>query len=116
MKICFGLSLRFFILLLGAIPAALWVLEEKVQMEYQPLRYCMLMIGTVCTLHALFDCVHDVFLNKINNTSQGKSDAVMFAEEVCGTARCWGLLWSMIALLFTGVALYGVIVLTGKCR
>lgn len=87
MRCAFGLSLRFFILLLGAIPAALWVLEEKVEMKFQPLRYCMLSVGTVCTLHALFDCVHDVFLNKINNSTQGKSDAVMFAEEICGTGR-----------------------------
>jgi len=116
MKCCFGMSLRMFILLLGAIPAAMWILEEKVDTKgYHPLRYCMLMVGTVCTLHALYDCVHDVFLSKINNADQGKSDAVMFAEEICGTARCWGLLWSMIALLVTGLALYGVVALTGDC-
>ncbi|OXA59668.1 uncharacterized protein LOC110843832 isoform X2 [Folsomia candida] len=115
MKCCFGMAMRFLVIAVGAIPAALWVLEEYVDMKIQPLRWAILAIGTICTLHALYDCIHDVLCKSINNSSQGKSDAVMFAEEFCGTPRCWGLLWSMLAILAAAAALYGVTVLSGDC-
>jgi len=115
MKCCFGLTMRFTILLIAAIPASLWVLEEFVQMNIHPLRWSILAIGTICTLHALYDCVHDVLCKSINNASQGKSDAVMFAEEFCGTSRCWGLLWSLIAIAAVGACLFGITYLSGEC-
>jgi len=114
MKCAFGLTMRFLILLLAVIPGALWVLEEKVEMKVHPLRWCMLIIGTVCTLHALYDCVHDALCRKIDNDTQGSSDAVMFANELFGTARCWGLLWSLIALIAVAAALFGVIMLNAN--
>src|SRR5687768_14635418 len=98
MKCTFGLILRFFIVLLALIPAGCWVLEEKTNITFHPLKWCILALGTICTLHAMYDCLHDVLFKKINNSQQGKSDAVMFAEELCGTARCWGLLWSLISI------------------
>ena len=112
----FSITMRILIILLAGIPAGLWVLEEKVEMSVHPLRWCMLVIGTVCTLHALYDCLHDVLCHKISNAAQGKSDAVMFAEELCGSARCWGFLWSVIALAAVGASLFGVVMLSGKCK
>jgi len=109
------MALRGLVILMGAIPAGLWVLEEYVEMNVQPLRWVMLAIGTICTLYALYDCIHDVLCKSINNSSQGKSDAVMFAEEFCGTSRCWGLLWSAIAVAATIGAIYGITVLSGPC-
>ena len=116
MKCCMGVTLRLVVVLVGAIPAGLWALEENVQMSVHPLRWCMLAFGTICLLHALYDCVHDVLCQTINNRVQGKSDAVMFAEEICGTPRCWGLLWSMIAIFAAVAALYGITVLSSNCR
>lgn len=107
--------MRFLVIGVGAVPAALWALEENVQMKIHPLRWVMLAIGTICTLHALYDCIHDVLCKSINNSSQGKSDAVMFAEEFCGTPRCWGLLWSMIAIAAVCLAMYGITSLSGDC-
>jgi len=117
MQCCFGLVMRFLVFLMGAMVAGLWVLEDQVEMNIQPLRWAMLAIGTICTLHALYDCIHDVLCHAIDNSSQGKSDAVMFAEEICGTPRCWGLLWSLIAIAAAGAALYGLTVLSAdeKC-
>lgn len=103
-------------IVLGAIPAGLWVLEEKVQMPVHPLRWCMLIIGTVCTLHALYDCIHDVLCHRISSASEGKSDAVMFSEEICGSAQCWGFLWSVIAVIAAVAAVFGLTMLSGKCR
>lgn len=115
MKCCYGITMRLLIILVGTIPAGLWVLEEFVAMSIHPLRWVMLVIGTVCTLHALYDCIHDVLCKSINNSSQGKSDAVMFAEEFCGTSRCWGLLWSIIAITASAAALFGLTVISGTC-
>jgi hypothetical protein len=115
MKCAFGLTMRLLIVLMACIPAGLWVLQEKVEMSVHPLRWCMLVIGTVSTLHALYDCLHDVLCKKISNATQGKSDAVMFAEELCGSARCWGFLWSLIAVAAVGGALFGLVMLSGKC-
>jgi hypothetical protein len=116
MRCCFGMTFRVFVLLVGAVPAALWALEENVQMKVHPLRWVMLAIGTICTLHALYDCLHDVLFKKIDNGRQGKSDAVMFADEFCGTARCWGLLWSIIAVAAASAALVGITLLAGDCK
>jgi len=137
--------MRILILILGSIPAGLWVLEEHVEMSFHPIRYCMLIIGTICTLHALYDCmqhttiptitqcvlkyfefnfsfflnfvgINDVLCKRISNSSQGKSDAVMFAEEICGSPQCWGFLWSCIAIAAAGAAIFGLTMLSGKCR
>eukprot|EP01070_Trichotokara_eunicae_P009315 Trichotokara_eunicae@DN6040_c0_g1_i2.p1 len=75
----------------------------------------MLVIGTMCTMHAFYDCMHDVLCNKIDNQQQGQSDAVMFANEICGTARCWGLIWTAIAFLAIGLAVFGLIALGSEC-
>jgi len=117
-RCCFGTALRVFQLLVALIVAALWVIEEvfKDDMTIHPLSWAVLVIGTVCTLHAAYDTIHDVFIKKIDNRDQGKSDAVMFAEEYGGLARCWGFLWSAFALAVIGVALFGLVALEGKCK
>ena len=91
-RCAFGLVMRAIIILIAAVIAALWVMEEYVAMSISPLAWCIFGIGTICTLNALYDTIHDVLIKKINNTAQGQSDAVMFANEICGTARCWGLI------------------------
>ncbi|XP_055385949.1 uncharacterized protein LOC129614976 [Condylostylus longicornis] len=69
-RLAFGMILRCAIIFVAAVPAGLWVLEEKVEMKVHPLRWCMLVMGTVCTLHAVYDCLHDVLFKKIDNEAQ----------------------------------------------
>eukprot|EP00914_Ancora_sagittata_P029298 GHVO01057895.1.p1 GENE.GHVO01057895.1~~GHVO01057895.1.p1 ORF type:complete len:103 (-),score=14.51 GHVO01057895.1:215-523(-) len=92
-----------------------WVLEDMVDMSVHPLRWFVQIYGTVSILYALYDCIYDVLLHKIDNAEQGKSDAVALAEEVGGGSRCWGLLWSMISLTAVAVTLMGMIALLSSC-
>ncbi|KAH0474090.1 MAG: uncharacterized protein KVP18_002055 [Porospora cf. gigantea A] len=100
-RVGYGIVLRVIILLLAAIPAAFWALEENVDMPWlhgvSLLRICLLIIGSVTVMTATYDCLHDVLFKKYSDPNN-KSDAVMFAEEYGGAARCWGLLWSLISL------------------
>lgn len=114
-----GLVLRIAIILMAGLVVGCWVIEEVVLADVDepihPLRWCLLAIGTVCTLHAVNDTVTDVLCNKINNQEQGKSDAVMFAEEFRGSPRCYGFIWSTIAIIAVGLALFGTIALQSEC-
>eukprot|EP01068_Selenidium_serpulae_P006344 Selendium_serpulae@DN4352_c0_g2_i1.p1 len=114
-----GLALRIAVILVAGLVAACWVIEDVVLQDtnepIHPLRWCVLSIGTICTLHALNDTVTDVLCNKIDNAEQGKSDAVMFADTFGGSARCYGFIWSVIAVAAVGAALFGTIVLQQDC-
>lgn len=112
---CTGLGLRLSILIVMGAFVGLWILEQQ---EVWPEKYVMswglLVVGTGNVLFALFECVEDTFLNKVNDAERGKSDAVMLAEEVCGSARCWGLIWSAICLGCIGGTIYAFLVLSGN--
>eukprot|EP00923_Selenidium_pygospionis_P046736 GHVN01080730.1.p1 GENE.GHVN01080730.1~~GHVN01080730.1.p1 ORF type:complete len:255 (+),score=4.88 GHVN01080730.1:360-1124(+) len=114
-----GLFLRLAVIGVALVVVGCWVLEELYvnddDFPVHPLRWCLLAIGTICTLHALNDTLTDVVCNKVNNAEQGKSDAVMFAEEYGGAARCWGLIWAFIAVAAVSLSLFGLIVLQSSC-
>lgn len=45
----------------------------------------------------------------------GKSDAVMLAEEIMGTARCWGFIWSLISLAALTGTVLGLVAIHSDC-
>jgi len=114
-RCAFGLVVRIVILLIAGLVAGMWVLETFVEMSVHPLTWTVLIIGTVCTMTAVYDTLHDVLFKKIDNKQQGQSDAVMFADEFFGSARCWGLIWSLIALTCVGASFFGYIALSSSC-
>lgn len=42
----------------------------------------------------------DLILRKVNS-----SDASVFAQRYGGSSRCWGLLWSLVSLIFIAIAI-----------
>eukprot|EP01071_Lankesteria_metandrocarpae_P003121 Lankesteria_metandrocarpae@DN2770_c0_g1_i1.p1 len=114
-RCAFGLVIRVIILCMAAFVGGMWALEDLTTIKVHPLTWTVLMIGTVCTMTAFFDTIHDVLCKKIDNEAQGQSDAVMFSNEIGGSARCWGLLWSLIAFACIGLAFFGYLVLTSTC-
>jgi hypothetical protein len=46
----------------------------------------------------------DLILRKVNS-----SDASVFAQRYGGSSRCWGLLWSLISLIFIAIAIVAAI-------
>jgi ABC-type uncharacterized transport system permease subunit len=47
------------------------------------------------SLYSVWDICDDLILRKVNS-----SDASVFAKRYGGTSQCWGLLWSLVSLLF----------------
>eukprot|EP01071_Lankesteria_metandrocarpae_P000252 Lankesteria_metandrocarpae@DN10392_c0_g1_i1.p1 len=114
-KCAFSAIMRTCILLMAAGVAIAWVMENRMPtLVFHPLTWSILALGTVCTLTAVYDTLHDVLLCKIDNEQQGKSDSVMFANEFGGTPRCWGLLWSIIALGCVSLSSFGYATLSAK--
>eukprot|EP01069_Polyplicarium_translucidae_P003974 Polyplicarium_translucidae@DN2461_c0_g1_i1.p2 len=108
--------LRVAVLLVAALPAGLWALEDHVEMPVHPLSWFSQFVGTMSLLHALYDCIHDVLMRRIDDELRGKSDAVMLAEERGGSARCWGLVWSSLSVTAAAAALFGVVALQQECE
>lgn len=100
-KFGYKIVLQTSMLVMAGIPIAFWVLEEHVDMPWlggvSPLRICLLVIGSVCVMTATYDCVHDVLFKKYDDPNN-KSDAVSFRDRFGGSARCWGLIWSLISV------------------
>lgn len=91
--------MRITILIIAFIPAGLWVLEEKVEMPVHPLRWCMMVLGTVCTLHALYDCLHDVLLKKIDNRAQVRHVATQWWLFALGSRLTLGCHLTLVSWL-----------------
>lgn len=54
-----------------------------------------LFIGVMSSLYSVWDICDDLILRKVNS-----SDASVFAKRYGGSSQCWGLIWSLVSLLF----------------
>ena len=54
-----------------------------------------LFIGVMSSLYSVWDICDDLILRKVNS-----SDASVFAQRYGGSSQCWGVIWSIISLLF----------------
>ncbi|KAH7560031.1 hypothetical protein BM1_03665 [Bipolaris maydis] len=54
-----------------------------------------LFIGVMSSLYSVWDICDDLILRKVNS-----SDASVFAKRYGGSSQCWGVIWSIISLLF----------------
>jgi hypothetical protein len=81
----------------------------------EPLKYVVLFIGVMSSLYSVWDIVSpstlspspsfqsranegqcdDLILRKVN-----ESDASVFAQRYGGSSQCWGVIWSIISLIF----------------
>ncbi|KKK16718.1 hypothetical protein AOCH_005340 [Aspergillus ochraceoroseus] len=66
----------------------------------EALKWVVLFIGVMSALYSVWDICDDLILRKVNS-----SDASVFAKRYGGSSRCWGILWSLISLLFIAIAI-----------
>ncbi|KAL2886281.1 hypothetical protein HOO65_060111 [Ceratocystis lukuohia] len=70
--------------------AACWFINHA-----EALRFVVLFIGVMSSLYSVWDICDDLILRKIN-----ESDASVFAHRYGGSSRAWGIVWSLVSLLF----------------
>ncbi|KAL4975214.1 peptidase M50B-like-domain-containing protein [Aspergillus desertorum] len=70
----------------------------------EALKWVVLFIGVMSALYSVWDICDDLILRKVNS-----SDASVFAQRYGGSSRCWGLLWSLISLIFIAIAIVAAI-------
>ncbi|KAI6247854.1 hypothetical protein HI914_04291 [Erysiphe necator] len=88
------------ILLAVGLLIAFWFLDHA-----KPLRFVVLFIGVMSALYSVWDICDDLILRKVNT-----SDASVFAQKYGGSSICWGVLWSMISVMFlVGGILAGIV-------
>lgn len=56
------------------------------------------------SLYSVWDICDDLILRKVNS-----SDASVFAKRYGGSSQCWGVIWSIIALIFMAIGIVGAI-------
>ncbi|KAL5434190.1 hypothetical protein PMIN06_011452 [Paraphaeosphaeria minitans] len=78
------------ILLAVGLLVACWFIKHA-----EPLRFVVLFIGVMSSLYSVWDICDDLILRKVNS-----SDASVFAKRYGGSSQCWGIIWSMISLVF----------------
>ncbi|KAL9097458.1 MAG: hypothetical protein Q9165_000354 [Trypethelium subeluteriae] len=61
----------------------------------EALRFVVLFIGVMSSLYSAWDICDDLILRKVNS-----SDASVFAERYGGSSQCWGVIWSLVSLIF----------------
>ncbi|KAI1333854.1 peptidase M50B-like-domain-containing protein [Xylariaceae sp. FL0016] len=61
----------------------------------EALRFVVLFIGVMSSLYSVWDICDDLILRKVNS-----SDASVFAQRYGGSSQCWGVIWSIISVLF----------------
>ncbi|KAI0549598.1 peptidase M50B-like-domain-containing protein [Xylaria curta] len=61
----------------------------------EALRFVVLFIGVMSSLYSVWDICDDLILRKVNS-----SDASVFAKRYGGSSQCWGVVWSIISILF----------------
>ncbi|KAL1993852.1 hypothetical protein VTN49DRAFT_2521 [Thermomyces lanuginosus] len=66
----------------------------------EALRFLVLFIGVMSALYSVWDICDDLILRKVNS-----SDASVFAKRYGGSSRCWGVIWSIIAIMFMAIAI-----------
>jgi len=78
------------ILLAVAFLVGCWFINHA-----EALRFVVLFIGVMSSLYSVWDICDDLILRKVNS-----SDASVFAKRYGGSSRCWGVIWSIISLIF----------------
>ncbi|KAK4893745.1 hypothetical protein LTR27_007992 [Elasticomyces elasticus] len=61
----------------------------------EPLRFLVLFIGVMSSLYSVWDICDDLIFRKVNS-----SDASQFAKRYGGSSQCWGVIWSIISIIF----------------
>ena len=78
------------VLLAVGLLVACWFIAHA-----EALRYVVLFIGVMSSLYSVWDICDDLILRKVNS-----SDASQFAKRYGGSSQCWGVIWSIISVLF----------------
>ena len=78
------------ILLAVGLLVACWFIVHA-----EPLRFVVLFIGVMSSLYSVWDICDDLILRKVNS-----SDASVFAQRYGGSSQCWGVIWSVVSLVF----------------
>jgi len=78
------------VLLAVGLLVACWFIKHA-----EPLRFVVLFIGVMSALYSVWDICDDLILRKVNT-----SDASVFAERYGGSSQCWGVIWSIVSLVF----------------
>ncbi|CAG5174941.1 uncharacterized protein ALTATR162_LOCUS10843 [Alternaria atra] len=78
------------ILLSVGLLVAFWFIEHG-----EALRFMVLFIGVMSSLYSVWDICDDLILRKVNS-----SDASVFAKRYGGSSQCWGVIWSLVSLMF----------------
>lgn len=94
------------VLMAVGLLVACWFIKHA-----EPLRFVVLFIGVMSALYSVWDIVSslilsfysitdlrqcdDLILRKVN-----ESDASVFAQRYGGSSQCWGVIWSIISLVF----------------
>lgn len=83
------------ILLSVGLLVACWFIDHA-----EPLRFFVLFIGVMSSLYSVWDICDDLILRKVNS-----SDASQFAKRYGGSSQCWGVIWSIISVLFMAIGI-----------
>ncbi|ERT01702.1 uncharacterized protein SPSK_07813 [Sporothrix schenckii 1099-18] len=78
------------VLLAVGLLVAFWFIKHA-----EPLRFLVLFIGVMSSLYSVWDICDDLILRKVN-----ESDASVFAQRYGGSSQCWGVVWSIVSLVF----------------
>jgi len=78
------------VLLAVALLVACWFIKHA-----EPLRFVVLFIGVMSALYSVWDICDDLILRKVNS-----SDASVFAQRYGGSSQCWGVIWSIVSVVF----------------
>lgn len=87
------------ILLAVGLLIACWFIKHA-----EPLKYVVLFIGVMSALYSVWDICDDLILRKVNT-----SDASVFAERYGGSSQCWGIVWSIVSVIFIAIAIVAAI-------
>ncbi|KAI8629612.1 peptidase M50B-like-domain-containing protein [Xylariaceae sp. FL1651] len=88
------LTIATILLAVGLLIASWFIVHAEA------LRFVVLFIGVMSSLYSVWDICDDLILRKVNS-----SDASVFAQRYGGSSQCWGVIWSIISVLFlaTGI-------------
>ncbi|KAI0877754.1 peptidase M50B-like-domain-containing protein [Hypoxylon argillaceum] len=83
------LTITTILLAVGLLVASWFIVHAE------GLRFVVLFIGVMSSLYSVWDICDDLILRKVNS-----SDASVFAKRYGGSSQCWGVVWSIISVLF----------------
>ncbi|TGJ81713.1 hypothetical protein E0Z10_g7048 [Xylaria hypoxylon] len=83
------LTITTILLAVGLLVASWFIVHAE------GLRFVVLFIGVMSSLYSVWDICDDLILRKVNS-----SDASVFAKRYGGSSQCWGVIWSIISILF----------------